>query len=370
MADTRPSSPGLPGPHAGRIAALACRGGLRGRGFRRPVRGRHPGRGAELHGGAARGSPLYPDLVGVVGRGRLPARLRLLSGRLVADDDFRGDVRGFPDPPLLRRVHDGGGRRLQPLLRIHEPVRVRHAHAAAGGQPDAAPARLGGRRALQLPADRLLLQGRGQRPGREQGVHRHPGGRHRHAHGALPALRRTGHPGHPGAAPTRRPAVPAGLGPGGGGGAAAAGRSRGQVRPAPAPDLVAGRHGRPDSGERPHPRGDHGDRRCLSHRPHSRAVHPGAGGVDAGGGRRHPDPADGGVRRAGADRHQARAGLLHHQPDRLHVPGPGGGGVVRRTVPLHDPRLLQGAAVPGRGRGDHGPAPRAGQCTAWAGCAG
>ena len=317
-------------PDAGRIAPLAHRGGLRGRGLGRPVRGGHPDRGAELHGRAARGSPLYPDPVGVVGRGRLPARLRLLPGRPVADDDLRGHVRGFPHPPLLRRVHDGGGRGLQPLLRLHEPVRLRHAHAAAGGQPDAAAARLGGRGPVQLPADRLLLQGRGQRPGREQGVHRHPGGRHRHADGALSALRRAGHAGHPGAAAARRPAVPAGLGAGGGGGAAPAGRSRGQVGPAPAPDLAAGRHGRPHSGERPHPRGDHGDGRRLSHRAHPRAVRAGPGGADAGGGDRHADPPDGGLRGAGADRHQARAGLLHHQPDRLHVSWPWGWGRGRR----------------------------------------
>ena len=37
-----------------------------------------------------------------------------------------------------------------------------------------------------------------------------------------------------------------------------------------------------------------------------------------------------GAQRPGPDRHQARAGLLHHQPDRLHVPGAGRGRLVGR----------------------------------------
>ena len=52
--------------------------------------------------------------------------------------------------------------------------------------------------------------------------------------------------------------------------------------------------------------------------------------------------------------------VFHHQPDRLHVPGPRGRGLVGGAVPLHDPRLLQGAPVPGGGRGHHVPSPRAG----------
>ena len=52
----------------------------------------------------------------------------------------------------------------------------------------------------------------------------------------------------------------------------------------------------------------------------------------------------------GADpaRHQAHPRLLDHQPDRLHVPGAGRRRLERQHLPPDDPRLLQGAAVPGR----------------------
>ena len=72
-------------------------------------------------------------------------------------------------------------------------------------------------------------------------------------------------------------------------------------------------------------------------------------GSARGGRHRRCHPADGRLQCAGADRHQARAGLFHHQPDRLHVPGAGRGSVVRRDLPPHDPRLFQGSALPGGG---------------------
>ena len=56
------------------------------------------------------------------------------------------------------------------------------------------------------------------------------------------------------------------------------------------------------------------------------------------------DTAAGGLQRPRPARHQAGAGLLDHQPDRLHVPGPGRGRLVGGDLPPHDPRLLQGAA--------------------------
>lgn len=65
-----------------------------------------------------------------------------------------------------------------------------------------------------------------------------------------------------------------------------------------------------------------------------------------GGHRRCGHSAAGRLRRAGADRHQARARLLHHEPDRLHVPGAGRAGMGRGDLPPDDPRVLQGAAVP------------------------
>lgn len=78
-----------------------------------------------------------------------------------------------------------------------------------------------------------------------------------------------------------------------------------------------------------------------------------------GGHRRCGHSAAGRLRRAGADRHQARARLLHHEPDRLHVHGAGRAGMGRGDLPPDDPRVLQGAAVPVVRFGDHGLPPRA-----------
>ncbi len=146
------------------------------------------------------------------------------------------------------------------------------------------------------------------------------------------------------------------LGPGGRGGGAAAGRGGGQVGPASAADLAARRHGRPDARQRPDPRRHDGDRRRLPDRPHARALRAGAGRAAAGGRHRRGHAAAGRLQRPDPARHQARAGLLDDQPDRLHVPGPGRGGLVGGHLPLHDPRLLQGPALPGGRRGHPRPA--------------
>ena len=69
-------------------------------------------------------------------------------------------------------------RGLQPLLRLHEPVRRLDADPGAGRQPAAAVPGLGRRGAVQLPADRLLVQGPGQRPRGAQGLRRHARRRH------------------------------------------------------------------------------------------------------------------------------------------------------------------------------------------------
>ncbi len=57
--------------------------------------------------------------------------------------------------------------------------------------------------------------------------------------------------------------------------------------------------------------------------------------------------ADAMARCAGADRHQTRAGLFHHEPDWLHVPGAWRTGVGCGDFPSDDPCVLQSAAVPG-----------------------
>ena len=51
------------------------------------------------------------------------------------------------------------------------------------------------------------------------------------------------------------------------------------------------------------------------------------------------------------DRHQARPGVLHAQPARLHVRRPGSGRLDGGHLPPHGPRLLQGPALPGLGLG-------------------
>ena len=63
---------------------------------------------------------------------------------------------------------------------------------------------------------------------------------------------------------------------------------------------------------------------------------------------------------ARADRHQEGARLLHGEPARLHVPRGGRRRLLGRDLPPRDARLLQGAALPRRRRGDPRDAPRAG----------
>ncbi len=66
--------------------------------------------------------------------------------------------------------------------------------------------------------------------------------------------------------------------------------------------------------------------------------------------------------RHGADGYQARAGLLHHLPARLHVPGLRSCCLLRGHLPPGHARLLQGLALPGR-RIRH---PRHGRATGYA----
>ena len=70
----------------------------------------------------------------------------------------------------------------------------------AGRQPAAALPRLGGRRPVQLPADRLLVQGPAQRLRGPQGVHRHPRRRHRPDRRPVPAVHAARHAADPAAA--------------------------------------------------------------------------------------------------------------------------------------------------------------------------
>ena len=135
-----------------------------------------------LYGLARRqgGSALHAAVPGLrVDRGRRLPRPAQPADRpaLVRDDAGRERDR-LADPRLLDRLH-GARRGPRALLRLPEPVHVLHAAAGDGRQPAAAVRRLGGRRALLLPADRVLVQ-EGQRLGRRaQGVRREPDRRRR-----------------------------------------------------------------------------------------------------------------------------------------------------------------------------------------------
>ncbi len=76
-----------------------------------------------------------------------------------------------------------------------------------------------------------------------------------------------------------------------------------------------------------------------------------------------------GHRRHGADGYQARAGLLHHLPARLHVPGLRSRRLLRGHLPPGHACLLQGPALPGRRLRHSRPGRRSRICAPWAACA-
>ena len=123
-------------------------------------------------------------------------------------------------------------------------------------------------------------------------------------------------------------------------------RGDGQERPVPAARLAARRDGGPDPGVRPHPRGDDGQRRRVPRGPGQPALRqrPGRDGHRRGHRHLHGHPR--GEHRDDPDRHQAGPRLLDAEPARLHVRGARRRGVHRGHLPPHDPRLLQGPAVP------------------------
>ena len=123
-------------------------------------------------------------------------------------------------------------------------------------------------------------------------------------------------------------------------------RRRGQERPVPAPRLAARRDGGPDPGLRPHPRRDHGQRRRLLRGPRQPHLQPLAGGHVHGRRDRHLHGHPGRLDRPDPEGHQTRAGVFHAQPARLHVRRARRRGLHRGHLPPHDPRLLQGPAVP------------------------
>ncbi len=127
-----------------------------------------------------RPAPVHLDLV------RRPAGGARVPARPPRDGD---DPRGLGDwgahPPLLDRVHAGrDGRGVRPLLLVPQPVRRFHARPRAGAELPRDVRRVGGRRPLLLPADRVLVQEAVGLGRRQEGLHRQPDRRLR-----LPARR-------------------------------------------------------------------------------------------------------------------------------------------------------------------------------------
>src|SRR5574340_837020 len=147
--------------------------------------------------------------------------------------------------------------------------------------------------------------------------------------------------------PANGRAVGGWLRPGGCRGAAAGGRRGGQVRATALAGVASRCHGRSYTHVRADSRGHHGDGGGLPHRAHPHAVHPRASGPTGGGHHRRRHAAHGGFQCAGAARHEAYSGLLHREPDRVHVSGARRGRLAGGHLPLHDARFLQSAPVPG-----------------------
>ena len=254
--------------------------------------------------------------------------------------------RGGTHPPLLDWLH-ARRRRVPPVLRLPQPIRLLHAGPGARRQPAPHFPGVGRGRCLLLPADLVLVHRRGQRHSGQEGVRDEPD-RRLGIHGRhLPYLlhvwvdRLRGRPGHHGG---RHGSY---LDSDGHCRDALRGGHR-QVGPVPALPVAARRYGRSDTRLSTDPRRHHGH---LGHLP----AHPGQ--PDHRRRRRlgpHPDRLDGGrdgaVRgdhRRRPARHQKGAGLLHHQPVGLHVPSRGLWGIRGCRVPHGHPRLLQGPPLPG-----------------------
>ena len=102
-------------------------------------------------------------------RGRISGRLRAAGGPAHRDHAPGRHRRGLADSYLFHGIH---ARRsgLPPVFFLLESVHVFHARADPGGQLPADVCRLGRRRAVQLPADRLLLPEAIRHQRRQQGV--------------------------------------------------------------------------------------------------------------------------------------------------------------------------------------------------------
>ena len=179
-------------------------------------------------------------------------------------------------------MHDETRQRVRALLLVPEPVRGVHAGAGARRQLPGDVRRLGRRRSLLVPADRLLVQEEVGRRRRQEGVHRQPHRRLRVHPRHAAAVRAFGTLDFQelAAAVAALPAGDATFGVALARHAAAVRRRHRQVGADSALRLAAGRDGRPDAGLGADPRRDDGDGRRLHDRPQRGAVQPRAGDAD------------------------------------------------------------------------------------------
>ena len=106
---------------------------------------------------------------------RLRRRLHAAARSAVGADDPRRHRHRLADSHLLDRLHARGARlRVRALLLVPEPLRGVHARARARRELPGDVRRLGGRRPLLVPADRLLVSEEVGGRRRQEGVHRQP----------------------------------------------------------------------------------------------------------------------------------------------------------------------------------------------------
>ena len=201
----------------------------------------------------------------------------------VGGDDPGRHRHRLADPHLLDRLHARGERRrVRALLLVPEPVRRVHAGARARLELPGDVRRLGGRRPLLVPADRLLVSEEVGVRRRQEGVHRQPHRRlrvhpRRAARCSCASARSTSRRSR---APSSALSPETTFGTRVADHAAAVRRRDRQVGADSALRLAAGRDGRPDAGLRADPRGDDGDGGRVHDRPQRRAVQPRAADAD------------------------------------------------------------------------------------------
>ena len=134
-----------------------------------------PSRRARLRRDGGAVDPVDPPDAARRHRRRFPGAVGLPARSAVRDDDPHRHRHRHADSHLLDRVHPRrAAGRGGPVLLLPEPVLLLHAHARPGEQLPGDVRGLGGRGALFVPADRLLVReeervGRGQ-----EGVHHEP----------------------------------------------------------------------------------------------------------------------------------------------------------------------------------------------------